>query len=193
MDKRGYIRDYLALERKTLDSLSEDEILQVLDLFLETYEAQGTIYVFGNGGSASTASHMANDFDKGISEYVEKKFRVVCLNDNVATLMSIANDIGYEEVFRFQLRNKLSPSDLVVGISGSGNSRNVLNAVEYARECGVKTVGFCGFGGGELRKLADVSFYVKLDNMQIVEDMHLILNHLLMNVTDRVLGVTDAC
>lgn len=193
MDKRAFIREYIDLERKTLDSLDENEILKVLDLFLETYEAQGTIYVFGNGGSASTASHMANDFDKGISEFVEKKFRMVCLNDNVATLMSIANDISYEEVFRFQLRNKLAPHDLVVGISGSGNSKNVINAIEYAKECGVKTLGFCGFSGGKLREIADESFYVNLNNMQVVEDMHLILNHLLMNVIDRVLGITATC
>lgn len=191
MDRKTYIQDYLDLERKTLDSLDREEIAQALDLFLAAYEAEGTIYVFGNGGSASTASHMVNDFNKGISEFTEKKFRMVCLNDNVATLMSIANDISYEEVFRFQLRNKLKPNDLVMGISGSGNSKNVTNAIAYAKEQGVKTVGLCGFSGGKLKELADVSFHVQLDNMQVVEDMHLVLNHLLMNVVGRVLGITQ--
>ena len=191
MDYKNYIQDYLDLERKTLDSLDLEEIAQVLELFLAAYQAEGTIYVFGNGGSASTASHMVNDFNKGISEYVDKKFRLVCLNDNVSTLMSIANDISYDEVFRFQLRNKLKPNDLVVGISGSGNSKNVVNAISYAKEQGVKTVGLCGFSGGKLKELADVSFYVQLNNMQVVEDMHLILNHLLMNVVARVLEISQ--
>ena len=191
MDYKNYIQDYLDLERKTLDSLDLEEIAQVLELFLAAYQAEGTIYVFGNGGSASTASHMVNDFNKGISEYVDKKFRLVCLNDNVSTLMSIANDISYDEVFRFQLRNKLKPNDLVVGISGSGNSKNVVNAISYAKEQGVKTVSLCGFSGGKLKELADVSFHVQLNNMQVVEDMHLILNHLLMNVVARVLEISQ--
>jgi len=191
MDYKNYIQDYLDLERKTLDSLDLEEVAQVLELFLAAYQAEGTIYVFGNGGSASTASHMVNDFNKGISEYVDKKFRLVCLNDNVSTLMSIANDISYDEVFRFQLRNKLKPNDLVVGISGSGNSKNVVNAISYAKEQGVKTVSLCGFSGGKLKELADVSLYVQLNNMQVVEDMHLILNHLLMNVVARVLEISQ--
>ena len=94
MNTTTYIADYIALEKKTLEDLSVGDIERVLDLFMEAYKSEGTIYVFGNGGSASTASHMANDFNKGISEYVEKKFRVICLNDNIATLMAIANDIG---------------------------------------------------------------------------------------------------
>ena len=138
MNTTTYIADYIALEKKTLEDLSVGDIERVLDLFMEAYKSEGTIYVFGNGGSASTASHMANDFNKGISEYVEKKFRVICLNDNIATLMAIANDIGYDEVFRFQLTNKLKPNDLVVGISGSGNSKNVLYAIEYAKELHAK-------------------------------------------------------
>jgi len=185
-----YIRDYLALEQETLQKLDREEIRSVLDAFLDTYQNEGTIYVFGNGGSASTASHMANDFNKGVSEYVDKKFHVVCLNDNVATLMAVANDISYDEVFRFQLRGKLKPGDLVIGISGSGNSANVLNAVGYAKEQGVKTVGWTGFSGGKLKELADICFWVELPNMQIVEDVHLILNHLLMNVTYRMLHIS---
>ena len=193
MNERTYIDEYLALEKKTLEALDRTQIRAVLDRVMEAYQAEGTIYVFGNGGSASTASHMANDFNKGISEYVDKKFRMVCLNDNVATLMSIANDISYEEVFRFQLRNKLRPGDLVIGISGSGNSPNVVNAVEYAKSQGIPTVGFTGFDGGRLKELADCGFHVPLRNMQVVEDLHLVINHLLMNVVDRILGITDHC
>lgn len=192
MREAEYIKDYLELTRKTLDSLNSQEIQNVVTEFIRAYEEEGTIYIFGNGGSASTASHLANDFNKGISEYVDKKFKVICLNDNVSTLMSIANDISYDEVFRFQLKNKLKPGDLVIGISGSGNSKNVVNAIAYAKEQGIKTIGLTGFSGGKLKDLADVCFHVKLNNMQVVEDMHMILNHLIMNVTNRILGITDS-
>ena len=190
MNTEEYIREYLELERRTLERLDQKELAALAELFLQTYQAEGTIYVFGNGGSGSTASHMANDFNKGVSEYVDKKFRVECLNDNMATVLSIANDISYEEIFRFQLRGKLSKNDLVIGISGSGNSPNVLRAVEYARECGARTVGLCGFDGGRLRQTAELSVYVPLRNMQVVEDLHLMVNHLLMYVAQRTLGIS---
>ena len=188
-NKAQYIQDYLALEKKTLEALSQKEIHDVVDAVLDAYEHEGTIYICGNGGSASTASHAANDFNKGISEYVDKKWHFYCLNDNMATLMSIANDISYEEVFRFQLRGRLKPHDLVIGISGSGNSANVVNAIRYAKEQGVKTVGWTGYSGGKVKELADVAFYVPLDNMQVVEDMHMVLVHLLMNVVQRLYGL----
>ena len=184
-----YISEYLEMEKKTIESLNREELLSVVNAFLDVYEKEGTIYVFGNGGSASTASHMANDYNKGLNEFLDKKFRFVCLNDNVATLMSIANDISYEEVFRMQLRGKLEEKDLVVGISGSGNSMNVINAISYAKEMGVKTVGLCGYEGGQLKALSDVVLHVKLNNMQIVEDIHLIFNHLLMYVCQRHMNI----
>ena len=184
-----YISEYLEMEKKTIESLNREELLSVVNAFLDVYEEEGTIYVFGNGGSASTASHMANDYNKGLNEFLDKKFRFVCLNDNVATLMSIANDISYEEVFRMQLRGKLEEKDLVVGISGSGNSMNVINAISYAKEMGVKTVGLCGYEGGKLKALSDVVLHVKLNNMQIVEDIHLIFNHLLMYVCQRHMNI----
>ena len=184
-----YISEYLEMEKKTIESLNREELLSVVNAFLDVYEKEGTIYVFGNGGSASTASHMANDYNKGLNEFLDKKFRFVCLNDNVATLMSIANDISYEEVFRMQLRGKLEEKDLVVGISGSGNSMNVINAISYAKEMGVKTVGLCGYEGGKLKALSDVVLHVKLNNMQIVKDIHLIFNHLLMYVCQRHMNI----
>ena len=119
---------------------------------------------------------------QGRVEYTEKKFRFLCLNDNVPTVMAIANDIGYDEIFRFQLRGRLQPGDVVIGISGSGNSKNVLNAVEYAKECGNTVVGFTGFGGGKLRELADISLHVPVNSMQITEDVHMVFDHLMMSI-----------
>ena len=180
-----YISDYINLEMRTLEQLDQQSIAAVLSAILRAYEAEGTIYVCGNGGSASTASHMANDFNKGISEYVQKKFRFYSLTDNVATMLSISNDISYDEMFRFQLQGRLRKEDLVIGISGSGNSMNVVNALTYAKEQGVQTVAVCGYSGGKIKEIADVVFHVNINNMQIVEDVHLILNHLLMNVLQR--------
>lgn len=176
------IREYLDLEIKTLQSLEIDKIDEAMQLIRETYEKEGTIYIFGNGGSSATASHYQNDFNKGISEYVEKKFRFACLNDNMATVMAIANDIGFEEVFRFQLKKKLQPNDIVIAISGSGNSKNVLNAVEYAKSCGNKIIGMTGFDGGKLADMSDVSLHVPIHSMQVTEDIHMVFDHLMMGI-----------
>lgn len=176
------IQNYLEHEIAVLHSLDVEKINQVLNLLLEAFEKERTIYIFGNGGSAATASHYQNDFNKGISEYTQKKFRFCCLNDNVATLMAIANDIGYEEVFRFQLTGKLQPGDLVIAISGSGNSANVINAVEYAKQEGNVVVGLTGYDGGKLHRLADYSLHASVNSMQITEDIHMIFDHLMMSV-----------
>ena len=182
MDYTGLIKDYIALEKDTLDRLDVNAIDEAMNLIMRAYEGRHTIYIFGNGGSSATASHWQNDFNKGISEYVDNKFRFQCLNDNVATVMAIANDIGFEEVFRFQLRGKLEDGDIVVAISGSGNSKNVLNAVEYARECGNKVIGMTGYDGGRLKALSDVSLHVPVMSMQTTEDIHMVFDHLIMSI-----------
>lgn len=181
-DYKKEIAKYISDEIEVLQALDINEINNVLNLLEQALESESMIYIFGNGGSSATASHYQNDFNKGVSEHTEKKFRFLCLNDNVATVMAIANDIGYDEVFRFQLRGKLRPGDVVIGISGSGNSKNVLNAVKYAKECGNTIVGITGFGGGKLRELADVSLHVPVNSMQITEDIHMMFDHLMMSV-----------
>lgn len=181
-DYTNQIVDYIELEKKTLDSLELSEINSVLGELEAVYRREGNVFIFGNGGSAATASHFANDFNKGISEYTEKKFRFQCLNDNVATVMAIANDIGYEDVFAFQLRGRIGADDLVIGISGSGNSKNVLRAIEYANESGVRTIGITGYDGGKLVALAKVSLHVPINNMQITEDIHMMFDHLMMSI-----------
>ena len=138
------------------------------------------IFIFGNGGSASTASHVACDINKGASYGREKRFKIICLNDNKETLLAYANDVSYESVFEEQLKNFLKSGDLVVGISGSGNSMNVINAVTYARERGAITMGWTGFDGGKLKSAAEHCFIVPINDMQIIEDVHLSLNHILM-------------
>lgn len=182
MDYTKQIRDYIELERTVLLNLDINEISSAMNLIMETYTAGKKIYIFGNGGSSATASHYQNDFNKGISEYVDQKFQFVCLNDNVATIMAIANDIGFEEVFRFQLRNKLETGDIIIAISGSGNSKNVINAVTYAKEQGNQIIGLTGFDGGKLKALSDISLHVPINSMQITEDVHMIFDHLIMSI-----------
>lgn len=182
MDFQNDIKDYIAYEIETLNSLDIAAINEALNLLLETQKNHKRIYIFGNGGSSATASHFQNDFGKGVSEYIENKFRFQCLNDNIATLMAVANDIGFEEIFRFQLKGILEPGDIVIAISGSGNSENVINAVEYAKECGNKIIGLTGYNGGRLKELSDVSLHVPVNSMQITEDIHMVFDHLMMSV-----------
>ena len=176
------IRSYIAKEIEVLNQLDVDSINAALNLLLETMETGSTVYIFGNGGSSATASHYQNDFNKGVSEHTEKKFNFHCLNDNVATVMAVANDIGFEEVFRFQLRGHLKPGDVVFAISGSGNSKNVINAVEYAKEQGNRIIGVTGYNGGKLKELADISLHAPINSMQITEDIHMIFDHLMMSI-----------
>ena len=182
MNYTNDIRDYLALEIEILKKLDVEQINAALNLLDETRQKKGRIYICGNGGSAATASHFQNDFNKGVSEYIDVPFRFHCLNDNVATLMAIANDIGYEEVFRFQLRNNLEENDVLVAISGSGNSHNVIRAVEYAKEQGCKIIGLTGFSGGKLKELSDISLHAPVNSMQVTEDIHMIFDHLMMSI-----------
>lgn len=176
------IKNYIKTLQGVLDQLDHSAINSVLNLLVQATEKGKTIYIFGNGGSAATASHFQNDFNKGISEYTEKKFRFQCLNDNIATVLAIANDISFDEIFRFQLDGRLQEGDLVIAISGSGNSKNVLYAAEYAKKQGNMVIGMTGFNGGQLKEICDVCLHAPINSMQITEDIHMIFDHLMMSV-----------
>lgn len=182
MQYQEMIRTYIDNEINTLNCLDVNAINEVMQAMMEAFEHENTIYVFGNGGSSATASHYQNDFNKGVSEHTDKKFNFQCLNDNIPTLMAVANDIGFEEIFRFQLQGRLKPGDLIFAISGSGNSKNVLNAVEYAKEQGNKIVAITGYDGGKLDKMADYHLHAPVMSMQITEDVHMIFDHLIMSI-----------
>lgn len=176
------IKEYFNKVSDVLAKLDAGIISEVVNLLIKTLYNEGTIYIFGNGGSASTASHFQNDFNRTLSDYSQKKFKVNCLSDNIPTLTAIANDFSYDDVFVKQLENRLLENDIVIAISGSGNSKNVIKAVEYAKTKAIKVVSFTGFDGGKLRLLSDYDLNVGIDNMQITEDVHLIFNHLLMSL-----------
>lgn len=187
-DYREQIRQYIELEKAVLDSLAENQINEVMNVLEQARLARKRIFICGNGGSASTASHLECDFNKGISYTQEVKYDIECLSDNVPMMMAIANDLGYDNIFLEPLKNKLKPGDIVIGISGSGNSENVVRAFEYANQIGAETVAFVGYKGGKLKKLAKYNIHVQIDNMQIVEDIHLILDHMMMYILSGMKG-----
>ena len=178
-EQKNLIMSYFDREIETIKELDIGAINESVSAIWSAYEREATIYIFGNGGSAATASHFVCDFNKGISENRDKKFNFMCLSDNVPTMMAIANDVSYDEIFRYQLNKKLKPTDLVIGISGSGNSKNVINAVEYAKGIGTPVIGITGYNGGKLKELADYHMDANIDDMQISEDLHMIFDHMM--------------
>lgn len=187
MDYKNSIREYLEKEINIIKNLDIEAINSAMNLLEETREKGTMVYLIGNGGSAATASHIQNDFNKGISEGLEKKYNFCCLCDNFATVMAIANDDCYENVFYNQLLNRLKLGDVLIAISGSGNSKNVIKAVEYAKGKGNKVIGFTGYDGGKLKTMSDISLHVPLNNMQIAEDVHTIFNHTMMYILCKML------
>lgn len=195
MAKQNYTQTvdvYLEAVQKQLDLLDRDEINIFLQALVEARNSGRLVFIMGNGGSAATASHFVCDFNKGLSNGRDKDFRFICLNDNVPTVMALANDLGYEHVFVEQLKGMMRPGDLVVGISGSGNSANVVNALAWANENGGKTMALVGYDGGELKKIAACCVHVAVNDMQVVEDVHMILDHMAMRVLGQAGKEVDA-
>ena len=187
-DYREQIRQYIEMEKQVLDSLAENDINEVMNVLENARFSRKRIFICGNGGSASTASHIECDFNKGISYDQKIKYDIECLSDNVPMMMAIANDLGYEDIFVEPLKNKLKTGDIVIGISGSGNSENVVKALTYANNIGAETIAFTGYNGGKLKNIAKYNIHVQIDNMQIVEDVHLILDHMMMYILSGMKG-----
>ena len=166
---------YIYLVKSTLDALDPKALEALVEAFHTTYEKGGNIYTMGNGGSGASASHAAGDFLKGASYGLDKRFRMICLNDNLPSMMAIANDIGWESIFVEPLKNFLSPDDLVIGISGSGNSKNVVTALEYANAQGATTVAMSGFKGGKISEIATINVHAPVMDMEVTEDVHMVI------------------
>lgn len=164
-------------------SVDLNSVEAVVSRLVSAYAEDQLVCIIGNGGSAANASHFAEDLCKGtLLDSEAKRFRVVSLTDNTSFITAIANDIGYENIFKFQLRQFARSGDLLIGISGSGNSRNVINAVEYARANDIFTIGFTGFDGGKLRKLSNLNVHVPVLNMGQAEAVHSILFHMIIDM-----------
>lgn len=182
MDYTQKLKDYIEEERKVIDTLNIAHINDVMNVLESTRANHGRIYICGNGGSGATASHFVCDFNKGVGSLSKDKYQFICLNDNVPSVLAIANDISYDDVFAFQLEGVITANDVFIGISGSGNSKNVVKAMETAKTVGAKTVALCGYSGGRMKELADYSVHVASHNMQFCEDIHMMLDHMMMYV-----------
>jgi D-sedoheptulose 7-phosphate isomerase len=177
----GYARAYLDYLSSCLDSVDCNAVGAFADLLLSARQTGNAVFFIGNGGSAATASHFANDISVGTRTGDDKPFRAISLTDNVAVMTALANDEGYEKMFVDQLKVHMRDGDALVAISASGNSPNVITAVEYAKSRGATVVGLTGFDGGRLRGLSDISLHVPTAKGEYgpVEDLHMIFDHLI--------------
>ncbi len=178
MDIKPMITEYIDGLCNLLKSMDVERIDAFLKAIRKTREEGKQIILFGNGGAAASASHMTSDFNKGLSYGKEKRYRAICLNDNIAIMLAYANDVGYDDIFVEQLKNFLNPGDVVIGISGSGNSENVLRAIDYANKNGGFTMCICGFNGGKLINMVKVAVHANINDMQKTEDIFPMLGHL---------------
>ena len=173
---------YFEREKRILDAIDKASLSQVMNILEQARLDGRQIFIMGNGGSGATASHYCCDFNKGISIHKDKRYRMICLNDNIPTMMAYANDLSYADVFVGPLQNFYQEGDVVLGISGSGNSENVVRAIQWAKEHGAITIAFTGYNGGKLKQIADYGVHVPVDDMQITEDLHMILDHCMMKI-----------
>ena len=183
------VRAYLDRLHAMLAAMDAESVVKAAGVLLDAYDRQRTVFICGNGGSASTASHMAADLGKNAVAAGKPRLRVISLNDNMAWFSSLANDLGYANVFVEQMENLLAPGDVLVTLSASGNSENVVRAAEFARARGGRVVALVGFTGGKLAAMADAVVHLRCDDYGPVEDGHLVLNHIFTEaLRERALG-----
>ena len=177
-----YSRSYIDYLSSVLNNISLTDIEKFVEVLLEAKERESSIFFIGNGGSAATASHFANDIAIGARTY-KKPFRAISLCDNQAVITAIANDDGYEKIFSQQLQVLLKKQDVVVAISASGNSPNLIQAIDTSKEIGAITVGISAFDGGKMKEMVDVSLHVPTEKGEYgpAEDAHMVLDHLVSN------------
>jgi len=178
---RRHMDEYLDRLKETMDVLPRDRMDALGETLFRAYRNNKQVFLLGNGGSSSTASHMAADLAKNTIGPNMKRFRIMSLNDNAAVMTALANDLGYESVFSEQLTNLIQAGDVLIAVSASGNSPNVLKAMRYARSRSAEVVGLLGFNGGAAAELSDVPLIVPSDHYGVVEDIHLIINHILVD------------
>lgn len=179
---KSFTKEYLAEIKRILDSIEEDLVSKadkLASILMKARENKKTIFAMGNGGSAATASHFAEDLAKCTIVEGLPRFKAIALTDSIPSMLAWANDVSYEEIFVEQLKNLMESGDVVIGISGSGNSMNVIKAIEYANRNDGLTIGLSGYDGGKLLKCAQENIHVPSFHMQRVEDIHLLILHLL--------------
>nr|WP_300912702.1 SIS domain-containing protein [uncultured Acetatifactor sp.] len=199
MNYLGELQAYRDREIEVYKKLDLESVNTVMNVLEEARLSGKRIFICGNGGSAATASHYAGDFNKGVNTRLlgidghntdgtpstDKMnniplYNFECLSDNIPTMMAVSNDESYAEAFRFPLSVKMKEGDIIIGISGSGNSANVVNALKHAKEHGGTTIAIVGYSGGKMKEMSDYCIHVDINDMQIAEDLHMILDHMMM-------------
>lgn len=178
---KGVINEYHKKMTQVLESIDLKKIMEIIKVLVDAHKRKAQIFVMGNGGSATTASHFAADLNQNITRRTIGRLNVICLNDSIPRMTAIANDLGFEQVYKEQLINLLQPNDVVIIITGSGNSQNIIEAVKYAEEVGAHTIGMLGFDGGKAIKLIDTAILVKSFDYTIVENSHMFICDLITN------------
>lgn len=193
-DLRTGMEEHVRRTQETIARTDYAAIGQLVERLHDAYSTGKRVFIFGNGGSAACASHFAEDLAKGIHDSLEttRRLRVLSLADSVPFISALGNDCGYETVFREQLATLAESGDVAIAISGSGNSPNVLRALEWARDSGVFTVGISGFDGGQMRRMVDLSIHYEVPSMEIAENAHLIVLHLVVSSLRELVGRVEA-
>ena len=175
----NFLENYKVQVQDGLDSIDTRIFLDIVELITNTHRARANIFVAGNGGSAAIAEHFSCDHSKGVSNNTGYFPKIISLTSNVSLLTAYANDIGYSRVFAEQLVNHADAGDLLFGISSSGNSPNIIEALKVAKQLNMKTVALTGFNGGQASNMADYNIHIDIDNYGVVEDCHQIIMHML--------------
>ena len=174
------IENYIRQHNLVVKNLNHQEIENAISLIRETIKNEKRVAVCGNGGSAVAASHYITDWNKMVYAYTGLKFNGICLSDNIGLITAYSNDLSYDEVFSEQVKNLLNKGDLLITLSGSGNSENVIKATEIANEMNVNTLAICGYDGGRLKMAAKNYVWIRSYDMQLCEDAQTIFGHIVM-------------
>ncbi|MCC2834161.1 D-sedoheptulose-7-phosphate isomerase [[Clostridium] innocuum] len=181
-----YLDSYLKNEIKVLNCIKIPDLEHIISVLEHKRKQKSSIFICGNGGSATTASHFTCDLNN-LEKFKDGiKFKCFCLNDNIAQLTATANDIGYNKIFTRALSNRASSDDILILLSASGDSENIVDVAEYARDSEIYTISISGFDGGRVAKITDLSVIIPIDNILIVEDIHLVINHMIANYFNRI-------
>ena len=177
----NFVRQYLNKIKNHISLIDDKVIFDIITKFNYVNDNNCNIFIIGNGGSAATASHMQNDLGVGLKRRGILNLNIISLCDNISVLTALANDIGYENIFFSQIEDRITSKDLLIAISCSGNSPNIIKAVEHAKTVGATVLGMTGFDGGQLKELSDISYHVQTEENEygVVEDLHMILDHML--------------
>ena len=189
---KSQIKNYYNNLSNAINKISVDEIENCAKVLIKAHKNNNNIFICGNGGSASTASHFACDINKGVSYGLEKRFKIIPLTDNFATITAYSNDLNYEMIFVEQIKNFFQEKDVLIAISGSGNSKNVIKAVEFVNQNNGISIGWTGYDGGKLKEITNFSINANYNDMQICEDMHMSLVHVLMKVIRKYLTGSES-